>query len=150
MSSSAARVYLKIARNTLGWRDNEGNFKKRDWISHSQFDRVGVSKRSVSSAIEELISLGLIRATDDYGNPLNRPEQRKNAKRIFYALVLETSANPTYNKAKIDKTKGQLLPPTKENPTKVYKANERIPDHVRLQEILLDEEEKQFKRDNWY
>lgn len=149
LSASAVRVYLKIARNTLGWRDTEGNFKKRDWISHSQFTRVGVSRRSVTSAIEELLLLGLIRATDELGKPLNRAEQRKHAKRIFYSVVLDSQANFTPYKAKTDKIKAKFPHTTKEILTKKYKANERIPDHMRLQQILEEEEKKQTERDSW-
>ncbi|QMU63564.1 MAG: hypothetical protein GKR88_04240 [Flavobacteriaceae bacterium] len=52
LSGSAIRVYLKIVRNTIGWRDANGKVKLRDWISHSQFEKTGISNRSVTSAIE--------------------------------------------------------------------------------------------------
>jgi hypothetical protein len=151
LSSSAVRVYLKIVRNTYGWRDSQGNVKKRDWISHSQFSKVGISSRSVTTAIDELLSHNLIILTDDYGNLLDNPNKRKNAKRIYYGLQLNTHANNALDNAKKDKNKEQLLPTTKDNSTKQrYKANERLSDQERLQQILQDEEEKQIKRDNWY
>lgn len=150
LSSSAVRVYLKIVRNTYGWRDPQGNVKLRDWISHSQFAKVGLSSRSVTTAIDELLKQDLITLTDDYGNPLDHPKKRKNAKRIYYGLKHNTQANPALNKAKNDKNKGQFLPSTKEITTKeMYKANERLTDQERMQQILQNEEEKQIRRDNW-
>ncbi|MDG5490616.1 replication protein [Psychroserpens sp. SPM9] len=150
LSASAVRVYLKIARNTYGWRDPQGNVKPRDWISHSQFSKVGLSSRSVTTAITELLELDLITLTDDYGNILNNPQKRKNAKRIYYALKTINKENYTLDKAKNDKNKGQILPRTKEIPLQKLKANERLTDQERMQEILQNEEEKQIKRDNWY
>ena len=51
LSGSGVRVYLKILRNVLGWRDENGNVKKRDWIAHSQFEKTGLSNRSVTKSI---------------------------------------------------------------------------------------------------
>ena len=149
LSASAIRVYLKIVRQTLGWRDENGYPKQRDWISHSQFGNVGVSSRSVTTAIDELLSHNLIVLTDEQGNLLNHPQKRKRAKRIYYSLTSNTNANSAFNKVKIDRNKTQFLPTTKETSTRLYKANERIPDHVRLRQILQEEEEKQIKRDSW-
>lgn len=149
LSAVSIRVYLKIARNTLGWRDKNGNMKQSDWIAHSQFGDIGVSSRGVTNAINELLSFNLIKLTDIHGNCLNDPQKRKRAKRIYYALNLNTNAYPTPNKAKNDKTQTQFLHTTKEIFTKKYKANERIPDHIRLQQILQEEEQKQTQRDNW-
>lgn len=149
LSASAIRVYLKIARNTLGWRNKDGSFKGRDWISHSQFGNIGVSSRSVTTAIDELLSQGLIRLTDEQGNSLHLPQKRKRAKRIFYSLVMENTANPTFNKAESDKIQEHFLPTTKGNYLQKYKANERIPDNIRLQQIFQEESRKQIKRDSW-
>ena len=161
LSASSVRVYLKIIRNTLGWRDRQGNFKKRDWISHSQFEKAGVSSRSVTKAVDELISAGLIRVTDDHSNSLSDPKARKHAKRIFYAPILETNAETAHNKEKIapysaiTSTKPtQILPSTKENFTKEYKAtftqgSERLTDSQRLQQIKEEQQNKQIQRDGW-
>ena len=46
LSGSGIRVYLKIIRNLLGWRDENGNVKQKDWIAHSQFEKTGLSNRS--------------------------------------------------------------------------------------------------------
>ncbi|MFD2916857.1 hypothetical protein [Psychroserpens luteus] len=149
LSSSAVRVYLKIVRNTYGWRDPQGNVKQRDWISHSQFSKVGLSSRSVTTAIDELLGHNLITLTDDFGNLLNHPKQRKNAKRIYYGLQSNTQVNLAFNKAKNDKNKAQFLPTTKEISSQKYKANERLSDQERMQQILQNEEDKQIRRNNW-
>jgi len=148
LSSSAIRVYLKIARNTFGWRDENGYPKKRDWISHSQFSKVGISNRSVTNALDELIEKNLIYLTDYSGLPLNTPNQRKQAQRIFYSIVHNVE-NTTLTNAKFDPTRTQNLRPTKEISLPRYNANERMPDHIRMQQILQEEAQKQAKRDNW-
>ena len=161
LSASSVRVYLKIVRNTLGWRDQDGNVKGRDWIAHSQFAKVGVSSRSVTNAVDELLQHGLIRVTDDQGNSLSNPKRRKHAKRIFYGPVLETQAETTYNKVKIapnsantiEKTT-QVLPTTKENFTKEYRAEtaqgtERLTDSQRIKRIMEEQQNKQIQRDSW-
>ena len=148
LSSSAIRVYLKIARNTNGWRNEFGQVKQRDWIAHSQFSKVGVSPRSVTNAVDELLKFSLIHVTDDQGNSLHDPQKRKRAKRIYYGLIDQTQAKPTFNNAQNDQNIKQFLPTTKDISLQKLKANKRIPDHIRLQEILQDEEEKQVERDN--
>lgn len=149
LSASAIRVYLKIVRNTRGWRDANGYPKQRDWIAHSQFANVGVSSRSVTSAIEELLSHNLIQLTDDNGNLLHNPQQRKRANRIYYALTTPTTAKNAFYNEKNKKKPSQALPATKEISIPKYKANERMPDHIRIRQILQEEKEKQYKRDNW-
>ncbi|WP_299111952.1 hypothetical protein [uncultured Winogradskyella sp.] len=150
LSSSAIRVYLKIARNTNGWRNELGQVKKRDWIAHSQFGKVGVSPRSVTTAVEELLSLELIHVTDEQGNSLHDPQKRKRAKRIYYGLIDQTQAQTAFNSAQNHKNKTQFQPTTKESSTKEkYNVNERLTDKQRMQQILQNEEEKQIKRDDW-
>ncbi|RZN78894.1 MAG: hypothetical protein EVB11_13135 [Winogradskyella sp.] len=142
-------MYLKIVRNTNGWRDENGYPKQRDWISHSQFSKVGVSSRSVTSAIEELLSHNLIILTDDNGNLLHNPQQRKRANRIYYALTTNDKVKTTDTTERNHKTKPQNLLSTKENSSPKYKANERMPDHIRIRQILMDEQLKQNQRDSW-
>jgi hypothetical protein len=148
LSSSSIRVYLKIVRNTFGWRNENGYPKKRDWISHSQFSKVGLSNRSVTNALDELIEKNLITLTDYSGNPLITPKQRKQAQRIYYSIVDNYENNASRN-AKYDKTKAQNLRPTKEISIPKYDANERMPDHIRMQQIIQEESQKQTRRDNW-
>ena len=148
LSSSAVRVYLKIIRNTFGWRDENGNPKKRDWISHSQFSKVGLSNRSVTNALDELIEKNLITLTDYSGNDLTTPKQRKQAQRIFYSIT-NNIENNTFTNAKNDQTKAQILRPTKEISLLKYNAKDKIPDNVRIEQIKQEQQRKQMQRDNW-
>lgn len=154
LSGSGVRVYLKIVRNLLGWRDENGNVKKRDWIAHSQFEKTGLSNRSVTSGVQELLDHGLIGVTDDYLNNLNDPLKRKKAKRVYYALVLEnTEKNTLYNEKTKEKPTQNLLI-TKEISLPKYTAQERVPDHIRIEQIRREklkkqEMDKQKERDSW-
>lgn len=164
LSGSAVRVYLKIVRNLLGWRDENGNVKKRDWIAHSQFEKTGLSNRSVTSGIQELLDHGLIGVTDDYLNNLSDPLRRKKAKRVYYSLVLESTPtteestfyskkNTLYNEKTKEKTSQNLLI-TKEISLPKYSVMERVPDHVRIEQIRREklkkqEMDKQKERDSW-
>ena len=149
LSASSIRVYLKIVRNTFGWRDSQGNVKKRDWISHSQFGNVGVSSRSVTNAIEQLLEFGLIRLTDYQGNDLSNPKERKLAKRIYYSPVVDNLENIALNKANTKDIPPQNLPTTKEILQKKYKANQRITDRTRIRRIIDEDQRKQIQRDSW-
>jgi len=149
LSAVSIRVFLKIARNTLGWRDFQGDFKKRDWISHSQFGNIGVSSRSVTTAIDELLSHNLIQVTDEKGDSLNDPKKRKRTHRIYYAIHPDITENFALNNEKTKEITPQNFLSTKEIDKRKYKANERIPDHDRLQQILMEEEKKQSQRDRW-
>lgn len=149
LSSSAVRVYLKIIRNTLGWRNQEGNHKQRDWISHSQFEMAGVSSRSVTKAIEELLQYGLIKVTDDNGQSLSNPQHRKLAKRIYYAPILEDQVINTHNQAKTPPYTPQNLLSTKEINKRKYSANKHIPDNIRIEQIRQEQERKQRQRNSW-
>ncbi|WP_299213538.1 hypothetical protein [uncultured Dokdonia sp.] len=149
LRGSAIRVYLKIVRNLLGWRDENGQVKKRDWIAHSQFEKTGLSNRSVTNGIEELLEKQLIQVADYIGNNLSDPKQRKLAKRVYYSLLLDNSEKTTFQTEKNDQNKTQELLTTKEINYKKYSANERIPDHIRIQRIKDEQERKQIQRDSW-
>lgn len=149
LSGSAIRVYLKVVRNTFGWRDQNGNVKKRDWISHSQFEKVGLSNRSVTSAIEELLEKNLIFVTDKTGNNLNDPQKRKFAKQVFYSPIPSINAKTTLYKVKKDKRKPQNMRTTKEISLQKYNPQEKIPDHIRIQQLQEEEQRKQIQRDSW-
>lgn len=149
LSGSGIRVYLKIIRNLLGWRNENGQVKQRDWISHSQFEKTGLSNRSVTNGIEELINMKLIKATDYVGNDLSNPINRKKAKRVYYSLPLENSENIAIYNAKTKDIPTQFSPSTKEISIPKYNANERMPDRIRIQQIRQQEEQKQRQRDSW-
>ncbi|WP_452597565.1 hypothetical protein [Pontimicrobium sp. MEBiC01747] len=153
LSGSALRVYLKIVRNVLGWRDENGKIKERDWISHSQFEKTGISNRSVTNGIQELLDKALIQVTDYVGNDLINPVQRKNAKRVYYALVLDNQEKTTLYNAKTKEIPPQNMRTTKEISLPKYKVNNeqkgRLTDKQRLQQIYEQERRKQSQRDSW-
>lgn len=149
LSGSAVRVYLKIVRNVLGWRDENNNVKQRDWISHSQFEKTGLSNRSVTNGIQELLEQHLIQVSDYTGNDLSNPITRKKAKRVYYSLVLENQGKTTFNNAKTKEIPPQELHSTKEISLPKYSVNERIPDHIRIEQIKQEQQRKQFQRDSW-
>ena len=149
LSGSAVRVYLKIVRNILGWRDEQGRVKERDWISHSQFEKTGLSNRSVTNGIQELLEQKLITVTDYLNNDLTDPYKRKKAKRVYYAPLLENQEKNTFYNAKTKEIPTQNLHSTKEISLPKYNANERIPDHIRLEQIRQEQHRKQMQRDSW-
>jgi hypothetical protein len=149
LSGSALRVYLKIIRNILGWRDEHGKIKKRDWISHSQFEKTGLSNRSVTNGIQELLNLRLIETSDYKGKILSNPQQRKQAKRVYYSLILDNFENFALYNEKTKENDTQIMRSTKEISLPKYNANERIPDHVRIEQIKQEQQQKQVQRDSW-
>lgn len=149
LSGSAVRVYLKIIRNLLGWRDADGNVKERDWIAHSQFEKTGLSNRSVTNGINELLEHRLINVTDYLGNDLKDTQKRKRAKRVYYALILENSEKTALQTEKKPNKPQQNLLTTKETQIPKYTANEKIPDSIRIRQIREQEQRKQLQRDSW-
>ncbi|MDO5969297.1 hypothetical protein Q4Q35_05715 [Flavivirga aquimarina] len=148
LSGSAVRVYLKIVRNLLGWRDENGNVKQRDWIAHSQFEKTGLSNRSVTNGIQELLEQKLIKVSDYLNNDLTDPYKRKKAKRVYYSLVKNSEKTTLYNE-KTKEIPTQNMRPTKEISIPKYNVNERIPDHIRIEQIKQEQERKQQQRDSW-
>ena len=83
------KVLLVIARNTLGWKDNQSSTgrKARDWISSGQLQRkTGCSRRSISSAIGRLVNMGAIAVSSPNLQSLNNPHERKGKQRLFFQL----------------------------------------------------------------
>lgn len=57
ISGNAAKAYLLIVRKTRGWQ------KETDAISLSQFEKIGMSRKTILAAIDELVSVGLVSKT---------------------------------------------------------------------------------------
>lgn len=149
LSGSAVRVYLKIVRNVLGWRDENGKVKQRDWISHSQFEKTGLSNRSVTNGIQELLDHKLIKVSDYLDNDLTDPLRRKKAKRVYYSLIMENTEKTALYNEKTKEIPTQNMRFTKEISLPKYNANERIPDHIRIEQIKQEQMRKQLQRDSW-
>ena len=88
LSEKELKVLLVVVRQVLGWKDpNTGRTKERDWISQRYYCmRTGLSNRSVSTAIDELVQKGMIIATNRGGQELKRKEERRMQERIYYSL----------------------------------------------------------------
>ena len=155
LSGSAMRVYLKIIRNLLGWRDENGNVKQRDWIAHSQFEKTGLSNRSVTNGIQELLEHQLIKVSDYLNNDLTDPLKRKKAKRVYYSLVLENPEKTTFYNEKTKEIPPQNMRTTKEiSLQKEYNVEneqkEMLSDRQRIDRIIEQQKRKQIQRDSWY
>lgn len=149
LSGSAMRVYLKIVRNLLGWRDENGNVKQKDWIAHSQFEKTGLSNRSVTNGIQELLDQNLIQVSDYLNNDLTDPFKRKKAKRVYYSLLLEKQEKTTFYNEKTKEIPTQELRSTKEISLPKYNADQKIPDNIRIEQIKQEQQRKQMQRDSW-
>jgi hypothetical protein len=149
LSGSAMRVYLKIVRNLLGWRDENGNVKQKDWIAHSQFEKTGLSNRSVTNGIQELLDQNLIQVSDYLNNDLTDPFKRKKAKRVYYSLLQENQEKTAFYNEKTKEIPMQELRSTKEISLPKYNADEKIPDNIRIEQIKQEQQRKQIQRDNW-
>jgi len=163
LSSSEIKILMVVIRQTLGWRDKEGNPKKRDWISQSQFEKkTSLSRKTISQNLDTLIVEGIIQATDYSGNPLIQAEQRKGKSRIFYALHPQLITN-THNINVKSTQNTEKNTHDKRNPLqkklsqeefpytpKIHPPTERITDKERLAQILHEHEQMQTKRNRWH
>ena len=77
------------------------------------------------------------------------PVKRKQAKRVYYALPVGNTEKTAFYNEKTKEIPPQKLLSTKEISLPKYKANERIPDHIRYEQIKQQEERKQLERDSW-
>ena len=133
LSGSAMRVYLKIVRNLLGWRNENGEVKVRDWISHSQYEKsTGLSNRSVTIGVQELLDKELISVTDHIGNNIEAPQKRKNAKRVYYSLILGNTEKTTFYNEKTKEEPPQFVRTTKEISLPKYNAENEKPEQKGL------------------
>lgn len=90
LSLSELRVLLIVLRQTNGWHDKEtGGRKKKDRITHNQFiQKTGLSRRTLSGAIERLVEHGLLVVTDAHGNELRSSYERSGKSVLVYACTL--------------------------------------------------------------
>ena len=106
LSGSELKAILIIIRQTVGWN------KKRDRISHSQFQKkTGLSQRAITSSIESLSNRNLIHITDHKGRELTANERRYRTE-IYYELADFTKAKSAHIKAQKNKNQRQKVPLT--------------------------------------
>lgn len=147
LNKAQLKVLLVVIRQTLGWIDPKTKKRKRkDWISIQFFiKRTGLTFKSVSIAIAELIRRDLIVAMTASEKMLPRPEDRRGKKKIYYSYA------PYFRKISKKSMIDILLDvftfppntkqtPTKENITYVKTTQDRPKgkqtDRERIQELL--------------
>lgn len=130
LSGKELKVLVVIIRQTLGWVDKKGNRKKRDWISQKYFvNKTGLSRKSISISLQLLIKKQLILSENIKGEILNLAENRKKAKRIYYAL------HPNIGSKNFTNIHHELRT-TKLKPNKTNLPLRKQTDRERLLEIL--------------
>ncbi len=143
LNQAQIKVLMVVIRQTLGWIDPKTKKRKRkDWISIPFFvKRTGLTRKSVSIAISELIYKELIVALDSRESELRHPKDRRGKKRIYYAYA-------PYFRALKRKTWVDMLtevftfrPYTKQTPTKEKQTSEnyaykRQTDTERYRELM--------------
>ena len=163
LTGSEVLILLYIMRQTYGWKDPyTGNRKQRDWINQSQFEKkTGLSRKTISTSIDSLIQQDIILATDYDNNNLKKPEDRVGKTRIYYSpfpklhvtfsstqvKFPQTKEKFTYNKK--NSTERNLTKKNFPTPEKNYAPHQRIPDHVRMAQIIDQQHRQQMQRDNW-
>jgi len=140
LSSSELKIILVIIRQTIGWVDQRtGKRKERDRISFSQFaEKTGLSRKSISKAINSLSKRNLIVITDKTGNNLNASFQRKGKASIYYSFSSKdiTSVIFTHNMCKFFPQHVQKVTYNKRNNNKRNLSKERHPDYVCIKDVI--------------
>ena len=90
ITPSELQVLLVIIRQTNGWIDRRtGNRKTRDRITQRYFMRkTGLSRKTVSQAIQKLVYRRLISVTDSKGSILHKGGSRKGRIYLYYKVNL--------------------------------------------------------------
>ncbi|MDW3650992.1 MAG: replication protein [Bacteroidia bacterium] len=90
------KVLLVVVRQTLGYLIDKKNKqrRKRVWLSQVRLSQLtGLSRKAISQAITGLINRNIITVTDEKGNPLMTPNQRKYHHKLFFGLVGKSSTH---------------------------------------------------------
>ncbi|NND77026.1 MAG: hypothetical protein HKN39_02440 [Flavobacteriales bacterium] len=126
LNQAELKVLLIIVRQTLGWYDPKTKKRKsKDWIAISFFIRkTGLSAKSISIALSELIRNDLVLAFDEKGKILKTAQDRRGKKRIYYAYA--PYYRYVHDETWVDKLAHLFTyrPKTKETPTKEIRTKE--------------------------
>lgn len=89
-------VLLVIVRQTAGWINPRTKRRKdMDWIAGSQLrEKTGYSRKSISTALEGLITKQLICVSDGGGNTYYSAKERQGKTRLYYALKTIPNLSP--------------------------------------------------------
>jgi DNA-binding MarR family transcriptional regulator len=103
LSDTQWRLVCLLVRQTLGWKDSNGQRKEWEWLSHSQLrKRTGRASAALSRAIDGLVKQGLVEVATAQGVRLSSPAARRQSQeRLFFRLSDQALALPeTSSKAK--------------------------------------------------
>ena len=125
LTMAELKILLIIIRQTNGWLDKKTQRRKtRDRINHSQFiKKTGLSRRIVIATIQKLVDNKYIKVTDDKGQLLHCPTQRKGKRRLYYEVLFQ-------KECKIDKLR---KPRKTRKPRKISRKHGKV---VTLKELL--------------
>ncbi len=127
LSEKELKVLLVVVRQTLGWMAADGKRKQRDWISQGYFsNKTGLSRKSVSAAIELLVQKRLIKATSFQRTELFTPSARKGQAKIYYQLGSALVTNLLKASEKRSQDPGNNLHNTKPIYTKLNIPNSSV------------------------
>lgn len=144
LKPSTIIILLIILRQTNGWYDPKTKKRKiRDWISYAQFQsKTGLSRKTISKGINELITQNIIKATNRKGLVLISPSDRQGKIGIFYTCLLGHRNKRYETYVKKNTGNREKLPITKLTPLKLNKQKskkiiiKKISDYERINEIL--------------
>ncbi len=106
ISCSQLKVLLTIIRKTTGKTASHNKFKRieKAWISQKLFCIcTNLSGKSVSKAIDDLVTMGLIEVTNASGVVLDCKKQRRRANKLFFSSRLRLESNPYSKPVKASK-----------------------------------------------
>lgn len=139
LSFSELKIILVIIRQTEGWVNKKtGKRKERDRITYNQFiEKTGLSRKSISKAINSLSKRSLIVITDKSGKGLNASFQRQGIASIYYSFPKDiTCVIFTHNMCKLFPEHVQKVTYNKRNNNKRNLSKENINDYVCIKEIV--------------
>lgn len=143
LSESELKVLLTIIRKTIGQVNPENKTQRiqRAWISQRLFSIcTGLSGRSVSNAIDSLVTKNFIIVTDEKNMVLKTKAVRRGAFRLYYESCLQLSTHPHKPSEHISNNPVKKSHTIKLNTIKGYsdhfsQGNNRLTDKERLAQI---------------
>ncbi len=90
LNQAQLKVLLVVLRQTVGWIDPKTKQRKvKDWITISFFSKkAGLSRKSISYAIQDLVDKELIVVVTKYSNKeLRTAKDRRGKKKLYYAYA---------------------------------------------------------------
>lgn len=129
LNYSELKILLVIIRQTYGWIDKEtGRRKEKDRITIGQFqNKARLSRRIISETIKRLVEKRLIVVTDNDGNVLDKPSERKGRFFLYYSA---TCANYDTNLCRLQHKPVQNMEHNKRKENKRNETKEINIEHI--------------------